>query len=129
MRDVVEPFHQMADRPQGGVAEVFGRMWSVPVAVKREGGSPMHASSTSAYVAWVEECVGTLLTDLRLLTGQLYTLAVASPILPEASEQFRAQATLLQEECWWLRRQLGQLQERGRLDDGAALEALPLRPS
>jgi hypothetical protein len=89
----------------------------------------MHASSTPAHLGWVEECVRTLLTDLCRLTGQLHTLAVASPMLPETAEQFRRQATLLREECWWLRRQLGQLQERGRLDDGAALEVLPLRPS
>ena len=89
----------------------------------------MHASSTPAEVAWVEECIGALLADLRLLTGQLHTLAVTSPILPAVAEQFRAQASLLREECWWLRRQLGQLQERGRLDDEAVPGAFPVRPS
>jgi hypothetical protein len=35
MRDIIQQFHQMADWPQGGVAEVFGRMWSAPVNVLR----------------------------------------------------------------------------------------------
>jgi hypothetical protein len=34
MRDIIEQFHQMADGSQGGLAEVFGRMWSVPAYVR-----------------------------------------------------------------------------------------------
>ena len=36
MRDIFQQFHQMAEGPQGGLAEVFGRMWSVPVFGLRE---------------------------------------------------------------------------------------------
>ena len=94
----------------------------------------MHAPTMPEHVAWVEECVGDLLADLRMLTGHLRALAARSPAVRGAeggaADQFRMQATLVRWECATLRRQLVQLRETGQLDEEGAGRLEPSqRPS